>query len=149
MADKIVQVDGVGNISFPDSMSDDDIAKVIRQQHPEVGKSYWQNVLGNLPSSALKLLSQTGPRSGLMGEEEYTPEQVANLSKGKPGYEQDWDAIKQFGGHVSDFLKDPLGSIQAAFEKDPLGTIANVAQAGKGLKEIATSAPAKAVASAA
>lgn len=36
MPDKIVQVDGVGQVSFPDSMGDEDIAKVIKQQHPNL-----------------------------------------------------------------------------------------------------------------
>lgn len=32
MADKIIEVPGVGNVSFPDSMSDDDISAAIRKQ---------------------------------------------------------------------------------------------------------------------
>lgn len=37
--DKIVQIDGVGNVSFPDSMSDDQISAVIKQQHPDLTKA--------------------------------------------------------------------------------------------------------------
>lgn len=33
---KVVQVDGIGNVEFPDDMSDDDIGKAIAAQHPEL-----------------------------------------------------------------------------------------------------------------
>ncbi len=36
MPDKIIQVDGVGQVAFPDSMKDEDIASVIKQQHPDI-----------------------------------------------------------------------------------------------------------------
>jgi len=36
MHEKVVQVDGVGRVSFPDSMGDDAIASVIKQQHPDL-----------------------------------------------------------------------------------------------------------------
>ena len=36
MADKVIQIDGVGTVAFPDSMSDDDISNVIQQQHPNL-----------------------------------------------------------------------------------------------------------------
>lgn len=37
MGDKIVQVPGVGNVSFPGTMSDDDISAAIAQQYPAQG----------------------------------------------------------------------------------------------------------------
>ena len=35
---KIVEVPGIGNVEFPDSMSDADIGAVLRKQHPGLMK---------------------------------------------------------------------------------------------------------------
>lgn len=115
-----------------------------------------REALHNLPSSAVALVKSLPARSGI-GQTETLPavdpnkgprDQSAEFNAALPSAQKSWDALKQFGGHVSDFLSDPMGTIKKAFAADPLGTIANVVQVSKGLHDIGTSEAAANAASA-
>src|SRR4029434_6883970 len=124
---KIVEVPGKGNVEFPDAMSDEQIASVIRS--PKSG------FLSNLGTSALRF--GQGVVAPIVHPEE-TGEAVSDLFKGmaeKSGFApgtvphgQNVDALVKFYG-------DRYGSIEgvkkAAYE-DPVGVLADFATLASG-----------------
>lgn len=72
MPDKVIQVDGVGTVSFPDSMSDDQISAVIKAQHPQLLK---------LDAQGFQEMHMTSPS----GQEESVPHGEV-MNKLRQGY---------------------------------------------------------------
>ena len=76
MPEKIVEIPGVGNVSFPDAMSDDDIGKVISQQQAPKPQGKVREALGkagSFASNAFKIPSV---------------HEFAYPLEGKPGFEK-------------------------------------------------------------
>lgn len=157
MPDKVVQIDGVGTVAFPDTMSDDDISKVIQQQHPDLApkKSVISQALHNLPQSLMNLaLSTPGvPRDdpGMVSPAvaaryheqgiEIPPENIGESTSVdnlggqiSAGAHAAWDKLKAL-------VNDPGGEISKAFAKDPAGTVALPVQVVRGLYELGQTAP--------
>jgi hypothetical protein len=126
MPDKNVQIEGVGVVAFPDSMSDEDIGKVIQRQHPELssappiaapplapglgntGADVRARALNNLPGSIVNAAKAmvTLPMGGA--------QDIANKDGSMP-------AITNPIKAATDFLA-PFIHPQESFANDPVGT---------------------------
>jgi hypothetical protein len=86
MADKVVEVPGVGNVSFPDSMSDDQIGQVIRSHYVNTPDAFHAMLQQNLARNSKPTQfekdrnpdNQQGGISSAMSE-------LGGLAKGIPG----------------------------------------------------------------
>ncbi len=121
MPDKVVQVDGVGNVAFPDSMKDEDIAGVIKQQHPNLGQqqpSIGQRALSNLPRSIANLAQNAFPV-----QNEQLPIDPAQRHVRGP-----MEDIGNLVSGIGSRIMHPMES----FANDPAGTVAIPAMAAAG-----------------
>lgn len=65
MPDKVIQIDGVGTVAFPDSMSDADIGAVIQKQHPELQKQVQSTMAGDFAEGAWSKLNPVNMLKGM------------------------------------------------------------------------------------
>ena len=129
MPSKIVDVPGVGQVEFPDTMSDDEIGGVIKKQHPELTPSespmdYAKNTLKNLPGSALNTAKQMAFGPQLMAIQNIK-DAYARRNAPTPSFK---DAMSEAGNKAMDIgssLVRPFIHPIDSFEQDPVGTAAS------------------------
>jgi len=134
--EKVVEVPGMGNVAFPDTMSDEEIAVQIRKSTPAPEKSVG-GFADNLGSSAVQFAKDvTAPIHSPVK----TLEGVTGLFQGmaeKSGFKPANDVSHaQNVDALMDFYKDRYGSIEG-FKKtlyeDPVGVMADIATLASGM----------------
>lgn len=134
MADKIVEVPGVGNVAFPDTMSDDEISAKIRGSQTPQPKSVG-GFLSNLGSSAGNFASDVAGAvihpgqtvAGVTGLLEGMAEKSGFSPVGGVSHAQNVDAL-------IDLYKQKYGNgLLEALYKDPVGVAADVATLASGV----------------
>lgn len=136
---KIVSVPGVGNVAFPDTMSDEDIGKAIQAQQPPPEPSGWQK-FGNWMANASGATNAIQNIKALPAEVQNIPATVqqnvqAGLNQTPAEAKLRWE---QMGSPVA---AQPVSALAGAASVAPAlsaaqEAIPSAARAGKALSEV-------------